>query len=387
MAPTIEISKELYAKLEKLAVGFDTPEGVIDRLATNYDSSNVSTDTVNVPQPAASRLDADDQKSFIAKVFADVFGVTPRPFGQKAGRWVGVSDDNDGVQWNVALPRDSAEAYLGVNLEGMKYRDWPIARLLLSEKENLTLIELRDVISAADLITVHLTRDAWQAAARPQIKEKQIGVSGKALAALAEQEWRAMVDEALECLDAAQGFLARGKQEVTLEKSGELVERETSPHLTFRTLIWDSPPTSMEEAMACIEAAQQRLRPVYDWVEGHLLGGVNLGLYDEHESGYWAVTEEKAKDLVGKNIYLHKKQAGPSWHGGLVTAYRVVNYEDKPRVIFTYKPALPQKGVKAPSLKWGPYAEKLLTEDGIHLLHKDPKGLGLWGPAGKNAAE
>jgi hypothetical protein len=105
-----------------------------------------------------------------------------------------------------------------------------------------------------------------------------------------------------------------------------------------------------------------------------------MGVYDDHQTGYWLVPEENAKGLIGKHIYLHKKQADRSWHGGTILSYAMVEYEGKPRAVFTYKPALPQKGAKAPSSSWGAYAEKLITEDGIHLLHKDPKGLGLWGP-------
>ena len=33
MTPQIQVSEELYSRLEKLAVGFDAPEGVIERLA------------------------------------------------------------------------------------------------------------------------------------------------------------------------------------------------------------------------------------------------------------------------------------------------------------------------------------------------------------------
>jgi hypothetical protein len=65
---------------------------------------------------------------------------------------------------------------------------------------------------------------------------------------------------------------------------------------------------------------------------------------------------------------------------GKIESYYVVEYEPKPRVVFIYKPALAQKGVKAPTSNCGPYAEKLITDDGIHLLHKDPKDLGIWGP-------
>ena len=104
-----------------------------------------------------------------------------------------------------------------------------------------------------------------------------------------------------------------------------------------------------------------------------------MSLYDDHETGYWAVSEATAQELVGKNIYLHRKQASPSWHGGVIKSFRIEPYEEKDRIVFIYQPALAQKGVTASSTSWGPYVEKLITEDGIHLLHKDPKGLGLWG--------
>ena len=62
--------------------------------------------------------------------FTATFGIAGRPFGAPNGRWVGVSDDAKGVQWNAPLDQEQGVAMLGVNLEGMEYKSWPIARLI-----------------------------------------------------------------------------------------------------------------------------------------------------------------------------------------------------------------------------------------------------------------
>jgi hypothetical protein len=41
------------------------------------------------------------------------------------------------------------------------------------------------------------------------------------------------------------------------------------------------------------------------------------------ESGWWKLDEDKAKKLVGENIYFHKKRQEPSFYGGTILGYRV----------------------------------------------------------------
>ena len=41
------------------------------------------------------------------------------------------------------------------------------------------------------------------------------------------------------------------------------------------------------------------------------------------ESGWWTIDETKAKELVGGEIYFHKKQGEPSFFGGTITGYRL----------------------------------------------------------------
>ena len=170
------------------------------------------------------------------------------------------------MQWNIGIKRETGETYLGVNLEGMKYKNWPITSLLLAEAKDASLPSFSD-IDAAEEITVKLTRDAWQAAARPSIKEKLINGSGTALKAMTLHLWEKMVKEALECLNPNVDYKGRGRIDVTLVKSGNIVTKEVSPHLTFHLLVWEKQPKTIEEAVQLISAAYDKLLPLYDWVE------------------------------------------------------------------------------------------------------------------------
>lgn len=74
----------------------------------------------------------------------------------------------------------------------------------------------------------------------------------------------------------------------------------------------------------------------------------------EWESGWWAVAPETAEKLIGGNIYFHKKQAEPSFFGGLILGYRIeTTGEWAGRVIFQFKTGLEFKGIKAGSSGWG----------------------------------
>jgi hypothetical protein len=260
MAPTIEISEELYSKLSELAVGFDTPENVISRLISDL----VAVDKLTTP-PGSSAI-PKNPRSFVETAFQTFFKVTPRPFGQNAGKRFGASDNNKGVQWNISIDRESGETYLGVNLEGMKYKNWPIATLLLAETQDASLPSFAD-INTAEEITVNLRRDAWQAAARLNIKERHIDGSGNTLKDISPLLWEKMVKEAFECLNPHVNYRGRGRMDVTLVKSGNKVTKEVSPHLTFNMLVWEKQPKTLEEAVQLISASHDKLLPLYNWVE------------------------------------------------------------------------------------------------------------------------
>ena len=124
-----------------------------------------------------------------------------RPFG-RPGMHKGYSDDAPGVQWNAGVDT-GGRVTVGVNLEGMKYDDWPIARFLRRERRTLGLVPVLHSLSEARLVEVWLQRDAWQATSRPQIAESFIGHRPIPCESIDDAVWAPLVDEALGCLDAS----------------------------------------------------------------------------------------------------------------------------------------------------------------------------------------
>lgn len=60
---------------------------------------------------------------------------------------------------------------------------------------------------------------------------------------------------------------------------------------------------------------------------------------NEWESGNWRVALKKAKSLIGKRIYFHKKQIEPSYSGGIIKAFQVLpkDHPETPgRIVFTF---------------------------------------------------
>lgn len=264
MSPIIRISDELYGRLENHAVGFDTPANVIERALDEYEKTNqiLSKNPSKVRLP----LKPNDVLAMVGQGFESFFKVVPRPFGQKTSPYRGFSDDHKGVQWNIRVHQQTGETFLGVNLEGMTYSDWPIASLLMREKSDAKLIKFV-TIAEADEICVGLYRDAWQAAARPSIEEYKIKGSDTSLSDITDSLWSSMLEESLGCLNADKDYRGRGKQLVTLKHSGKRVEKEVSPHLWIHTKVWTSAPDSVEETINMIEIAYSRLLPIYKFVE------------------------------------------------------------------------------------------------------------------------
>jgi hypothetical protein len=53
------------------------------------------------------------------------------------------------------------------------------------------------------------------------------------------------------------------------------------------------------------------------------------------ESGGWVLDESKAQELVGGEIYFHKKRPEPSFYGGTILGYRVLQEgTDQGRIVF-----------------------------------------------------
>jgi hypothetical protein len=213
------------------------------------------------------KLERDLQ--LVKDAFVAIFGREGRGFGTNATPFrKGVSDDNDGVQWNFVVDENEGVVKLGVNLEGMEYDHWPIARFIEKELADPAsgLPALSHLYSSDSRVLVRMVRDAWQVTARPPIQEKIIGSNLVPLSELTPGKWEAVLLEAYDCLDGNRNHRGRAEQVVTLVKSGEQVSKPVSPHLTISTPLWVVGQASLQVAEEKIKQKMDYIRPIYDHV-------------------------------------------------------------------------------------------------------------------------
>ena len=215
-------------------------------------------------QPARSAVSPNGNLHTLIAAFNRVFGVNGRPFGSPHSRHEGVSDDAAGVQWNAGIERDEHYAWLGVNLEGMAYDGWPIARFIERELDRPTLPDLCRTLPQAESIVMSWTRDAWQAAARLPIAKIQIGPTPRRLDNLTPEVWRTILLEAYRCLDPDRGHRGRATQTVTLNRGP--AEKAVSPHLHIERVLWRGVSKSQDEAEAKLVLARDVLMALHQFV-------------------------------------------------------------------------------------------------------------------------
>jgi len=197
--------------------------------------------------------------------FGTELGVKGEPFGSSSTSYLGMSDGKEGVQWNIWLDKGSGLIWLGVNLEGKKYNNWPIADFIGNELRESALIKIARKIKDPSKIIVGLHRDAWQFTSRPPIKESIIGGDREfPLSDITEIKWKKMLTEALNCLNKEKNYRGRVWQKVTLLKSGKVKEMQVSPHLNIHNQIGEN--TSVSNVKILIKNSFDRLRPVYTFV-------------------------------------------------------------------------------------------------------------------------
>lgn len=211
------------------------------------------------------QVDWTHQLHALVAAFEQELGLPPRksrPFGGRRQGYRGASDDASGVQWNTWLLA-TGEAYCAVNLEGLAYDGWPVARFIERELDRPRLFDARRRVSAPQLVEVVWYRDAWRILSRPPIDEKLIGLSPRAVSEVSPEPWRDALREAYNCLDAGKRHRGRARQTVTMTKSRQQVEREVSPHLQFRQQLTTDAVGGWADN---VRAARQNLQPLYDWV-------------------------------------------------------------------------------------------------------------------------
>lgn len=208
---------------------------------------------------------ADSEYAELLQSFTELLNIKGRPFGQLNKPVFGMSDGQEGVQWNIAVSTEVRNVQVGVNLEGKVYSNWPIATFILSELKNPTLIELKTKLKQTEKIIIRFTRDAWQATSRPDIVEKYFGGREFPLKEMHPELWTSILKEALGCLDEKRMYRGRNLQTVTLAKKprngSQTRTLQVSPHLT----IW-TPIDLSEDVITDLNNGISRLEPVHNWI-------------------------------------------------------------------------------------------------------------------------
>ena len=229
-------------------VAFNAVRSILDSQSEINEVSREAVDERLEETPATRKVkksrtvqfrERDSVYAEILALFAELIDCKGRPFGQLNKPYFGMSDGNEGVQWNIAIYTEPEDIRLGVNLEGLKYANWPITTLLLSESANPRIFAVRDQLTDSDQIFLRFTRDAWQAASRPSIVEKFIGPGDISIKNIDSELWQSMLAEAIECLSEEKGYRGRASQLVTLANQSSQHDKTrrmgVSPHLTIWT--------------------------------------------------------------------------------------------------------------------------------------------------------
>ena len=201
----------------------------------------------------------EERAEVVIGLFRDLFDCGGRRFGSPSLGLLGISDGHEGVQWNAAYFRSEQTATLGVNLEGMKYDDWPVARLIEREmSQPLLLTRYLVDVARPEMVTVSWRRDAWQAAIRVPIEETSLPPTPIKLHRLKRDGWTHALQRARKCLDPKRGYRGRRRTKVTLRSSGQMVERQVTPHLHFEICLAETTLGEMRRAKSNLEA-------LHDW--------------------------------------------------------------------------------------------------------------------------
>ena len=197
----------------------------------------------------------------LKRLFRELFECPGRDFGHTSRGVLGVSDGNEGVQWNAGYHTRRGAASLGVNLEGMKYDDWPVARFIERELSRpLLLTRYRRWVAKPEEVIVRWSRDAWQIRSRVRIRDQHLGPTPIALDRLDDRGWEDALREALDCLDPERRHRGRRMVEVTRLPSERRVEMPVTPHLQFGTVLAEITPHEMRRARDNLDALHEFVR-------------------------------------------------------------------------------------------------------------------------------
>ena len=168
----------------------------------NYASKNNNLRKVeNITTRKSIIRKIDMEYAEILQSFNLILGIKGRPFGQLNKPFFGMSDGNEGVQWNIVINTAPKETLIGINLEGMEYSNWPITNFILTELAKPGINELKSKLQHPEIIFIKFLRDAWQVQSRPLIIEQYINGKETPISEMGSELWTSTLTEALACLN------------------------------------------------------------------------------------------------------------------------------------------------------------------------------------------
>ena len=187
------------------------------------------------------------------QAFERVFRRSGATFGSESLQWGGLYDGEEGVQWHIGLNPRGPERWIGVNLEGLKYDGWPLARLITRELAKPSLPAVVESYPRLGPVRLIMERDFWN----PRVRSHVELLADVALQELTLGMWKGVLSKARESLASRNG----GRAAVTY-RAGDGAEKvaEVTPHLMFRHRVRDV--SSWERF---IREGMDLLDPLYEW--------------------------------------------------------------------------------------------------------------------------
>lgn len=199
--------------------------------------------------------------------FRRVFGVA-RSFTHFEIGVVGFSDGAPGVQWNAWYNLASGRAYCGVNLEGTRYQGWPLTTFIRNERARPMIFCVLERLSDQDAVEIRLWRDVWISGVKHRSEGDELKPTPISAAALTGNGWTNALRLAWQCTATDGRGRGFGRQDIVLLRSRRMVPRaQISPHLQFKTLLWDEAPASQRARIQAIRSARTLLGPIHRFID------------------------------------------------------------------------------------------------------------------------
>lgn len=213
----------------------------------------------------------DPRVGRLSEAFTTVFGIARRFTNLEIGV-VGFSDGARGTQWNSWYNVASERAFCGVNLEGIEGSGWPCSRFLERELARPMVFCALEELADSDAIDVRLWRDAWIAGKKHRSVRDELAPTPLPASRLTGDGWRKALRAAWECTDKSTHGRGFGRQDVVLRVSGKSKPAtQVSPHLQFKTMLWEHEPASVAARTRALAHARRLLLPIYSFV--HMRSG------------------------------------------------------------------------------------------------------------------